>query len=837
LGLRGRARLFSDEIRSALTGLNGLGADLAEKAARSAVPLEQPATLAAAPLRYQELSRLLLLEPLERFEELRPIRRALEARQELDHDLLEMAREGEISAEPVEQALRQRMDLDKRLHELLASACLDLREPWRLMRAGRAAQEPQAWEQRRAARGREAETVLAEVTRWAEELPARMRHAAEVRPVRANGLTAVLWRQQRAVRAELLLDREACLLAETWLQQASRLARGLREEREALQSAARRVKAWVELGAPEEDGRGTGDLALSSLDERVDQFRRILIEETSRLMPEKVEFVTPGRRVRWRTAHPRQAFLSAAAGQGPERIKAIFVRHWETSADLLRDIERAREVVEYWRSVGQKEGMWEEALRNAAATLAAGMETDEPAEAMDPQALASFREWEHDAWAVLEAGQLGWWRILTEQRGRRLAGTAFSASRRAARARMGRLRGHLRNARDHLLEWIGWKAPQRLVAAAVERRRTLRDTLGLPAAADELPGIYRTLFRLTALEDPRLLVGRDEEMRGIAQALDDWQSGRFAACLIMGSRGSGKTSLLNCAVAELFQDCEVIRGLFSGRILNAVELDSFLRKLLRLDDSGDLERAFADRRRIVVLEEVERTYLRKTGGFDGIRRLAHWIQHSAKTTLWLVAGNDRGFQVMDKAVELGGLFSHRINAMNVTRQDLELAVLARHRLSGLRLRFAPPPRGDPRISRARQFLGWEATPQQLFFDSLYEQSGGVFRSAFELWRNSVERTEGETVEMRHPLPPDFAPVRRGLGQADHFTLLAIQQHGSVKADELAEILCEGVGDSIARMERLTSMGLLEQDPEHPGIRVRPEAQAFVNDLLRRLNLV
>jgi hypothetical protein len=38
------------------------------------------------------------------------------------------------------------------------------------------------------------------------------------------------------------------------------------------------------------------------------------------------------------------------------------------------------------------------------------------------------------------------------------------------------------------------------------------------------------------------------------------------------------------------------------------------------------------------------------------------------------------------------------------------------------------------------------------------------------------------------------------------------------------------------LERLSALGLIEPDPEHPGLRVRPEAQRFANDLLRRVNL-
>jgi len=64
----------------------------------------------------------------------------------------------------------------------------------------------------------------------------------------------------------------------------------------------------------------------------------------------------------------------------------------------------------------------------------------------------------------------------------------------------------------------------------------------------------------------------------------------------------------------------------------------------------------------------------------------------------------------------------------------------------------------------------------------------------------------------------------------------IQEHGSLTKEELSEVLCEPHTRSRGRIERLTALGLLEKDPEHPGARVRPEAQRFVNDLLRRSNL-
>jgi hypothetical protein len=297
-----------------------------------------------------------------------------------------------------------------------------------------------------------------------------------------------------------------------------------------------------------------------------------------------------------------------------------------------------------------------------------------------------------------------------------------------------------------------------------------------------------------------------------------------------------RQDLLNCAVRGTLSNHRLIRSEFSDRLLLPEQLDAFLLSLLGLRDSDDLYEALASERRVLILEESERIFLRTVDGFAVVHQLMHLIHRTAATTLWLIVMNDKSFRVLDAATHLHRVFSHRINAMSVSRSDLETAILERHRLSGLRLEFAPPPAGDPRVNRAKRWIGVEDSPQKLFFDSLLQQSEGIFRSAFELWLSSIERVEGDTIHIRQPLDPSFNQFRSELAQEDHFTLLAIQEHGSLTREELAEVLCEPQDKSRGRTERLTALGLIEPDPEHPGLRVKPEAQRFVNDLLRRANL-
>jgi hypothetical protein len=136
----------------------------------------------------------------------------------------------------------------------------------------------------------------------------------------------------------------------------------------------------------------------------------------------------------------------------------------------------------------------------------------------------------------------------------------------------------------------------------------------------------------------------------------------------------------------------------------------------------------------------------------------------------------------------------------------------------------------------RRTLGLEKSPQEVFFDSLYEQSEGIFRSAFELWQDSIERIEGGMVHIRQPLAPDYDPLMAELDQEDQFLLRAALRHGSLTPSEAARVLLQEEDAAWRRMRKLDALEILEADPAAPGYRVKPQAGRLVRELLFRMNL-
>jgi hypothetical protein len=788
-------------------------------------PREPSAGLPQTREQYENESRLLLIEPTDQFARLRPIRRSLEALQEFDK---------QASAVSV----HAREPIDAEFQALLNSAGLDLCEAWRIWQSAGTAKEWLDWETRLIKRTTRAKELLAKYQKWSTRDANKT--GETVKADERHKRMEIWWRRQTAISTLQEIEVAFRDLEARWLGAAHALVESLNQERTEILALTEQMIDWIRSGADPAIPVPVDAMLLATCEERLRSCSTLIEAEAGQRLPEAAELNSPARNNNFRTMHSREAFLTTFNAFCQPSVQQSVSNYWEGTARVVREASRAKEIVDYWRAESVDRGaepqLLDQARSNASSVLAEQLSISSSHEELESELARAFWTWSEEGSAVLEAAETGWIELLRKPRGRRLSRTLIREGRKRAHELMHRGTRWGADQWDRAMEVIGGKLPTHAAASPVVRRTTLRDTLSLPASKTDLPRIYGSLFKLIPIEDRRFLIGRDRELVGLEQALNDWDSGRFAACIFVGARGSGKTSLLNCAVSGAFAGREILRTQFSERFITAESIDNFLRGLLGLPPDADLEEAFNSKRRILMIEEGERIYIRKVGGFDGALRLMHWIQRTALTTLWILAMNDRAFQVLSAGAQFSRVFSHRINAMSVSRADLENAILERHRLSGLRLEFAPPPAGDPRISRIKHLLRLEESPQRLYFDSLYQQSGGVFRSAFELWLSSIERVEGETLKIRQPLEPAFATLRGELQQEDLFTLLVIQEHGSLEYCEMSEILSEDRESSRTRMDRLMSLGLLDKDPEHPGFRVRPEAHRFVNSTLRRVNL-
>ncbi len=549
------------------------------------------------------------------------------------------------------------------------------------------------------------------------------------------------------------------------------------------------------------------------------------------------------RRPRWKQYQPRATLLQAYMQTGRGEIARLLDGIVEEHRKIFQGIERARQVVGFASETSLIEETAEASLTHEAV--------------LNAISLLDFLREEPPEWRRSAASRLA--RILAavfiENRlvmtRRRLGVIAYLAQQGFRRAvlRISRQavvlldRGlrHLWQAQERAGQrfrvYIGWQRAATAGKVQVNTRPYLPEELTIDVNTGKLSALYRYLFRAEAVQDPRFLVGRAQEMAAIAQARDMWEQARPAAIVIVGERGSGKTSLINCALKRWLDDLDIVCAEFSERIAEDARLHEFLARLAGVADPAGLVPALGERRRVIILEGLERLFVRRVGGYVAIRELQRLIAATCSSVLWIASINQVAFQFLDASVNLGRSFSHRINAGGISRDDLRQAIMERHNLSGLRLHFPDPPPAHKLHSRLRARVEGQTDPESKFFEILASQSAGIYRTAFNIWIGQVESIQAGALYLQPFAMGDPGGVMEDLSLDQVFALVAILQHGCLTPEEHATVFQNAITDSRAQMDELLAREIIEADPRQPGFRLRPEAMPLVKEALYRRNLL
>ncbi len=770
----------------------------------------------------------------------------------------------------------RRLRYDGRMLLLFSRATLSLLMPWQFVRndalkaLSTNSSSPQAaaeargeWLQLVSAFGKPGARNLAGYNAWNRKLPRRLasailagdRRLSSALRNRARDRWQNCFRfwsgQQRVILAHLEIEASSARLLENAAAFSAESIASVDEEHAKLLSELDKASQWLtDWQVTQADSPfPSPEARLVSAQDRSAEWARRLEAESRAVLPVHIESMDlnralPGRRTKRRSIAVDDYFAKSISAAGRETALAGFSEAEEGHRAVVRDIERAREVAAYSIEVSNSEPKEEEDRQVARDGIANALSLldYQKKSATDYRPVVEARITEALASAFLqfhmrmEESRLGLLKHLARQKGSRAvrAGMEASLSRITTASRW--LNDRIAQVNRFVLAKLGWSPPSTVALKPVVRREYLGELLNLKAGPRELPAIYKRLFRLAPVEDQRFLVGRQAEMAAVVQARNFWEEGRSVAILVTGARGSGKTSFLNCACASVFGDLAVASGQFRERITAAEDMRVFLSSLLEAD-AADLEQSLKSIKRLVVLEELERTFIRCVGGFHALRALLDLISATCRHTLWILSLNENALHYLTRAVGMDPYFSHRINATAVAPAHLRSAVLMRHNLSGLRLHFADPPSPVSQKRKISQLFGFEKDAEQVYFESLYRRSEGIFRSAFELWQQSVDRVEGGVLYMLHPSDPSFDGIISRLTPEDSFILQAILQHGSLTPEEISLIFDFSREKSRSCIDRLLAWEIAEPDPSCPGFRVRPEAGRMVRQALYRQNLL
>ena len=358
------------------------------------------------------------------------------------------------------------------------------------------------------------------------------------------------------------------------------------------------------------------------------------------------------------------------------------------------------------------------------------------------------------------------------------------------------------------------------------------------AHADEyppaLPVVYRRLFSLEPLADARLLTGREDALAAVATAWTRRATGEARSLVVIAAPGVGMTSFLNVVTGRLSAEAPGgIRRRFTTRVRAEAHLAKSLARWLGLGETDDLDLlahrvleaptesvpAFA------VLEATEHLHMRAPAGSRLFERLLTFMSRTESRVFWIAAMTSTAWQLAEKRAPAFVHDIERITLGELSPEALRQAVLARHRLSGLPLRFAEPRDGRAALRRrARQLRGPDKQEQLIetdYFQRLHRAAQGSPRLALFHWLRSADftSTAGSLVVQ----PPSMLDSGTGnLDRTQSFALKAILDHGTLTSDEYCEIARTSGPESLHILRSLEECRVIERVPATAG--EKPVAQ-------------
>ncbi len=354
----------------------------------------------------------------------------------------------------------------------------------------------------------------------------------------------------------------------------------------------------------------------------------------------------------------------------------------------------------------------------------------------------------------------------------------------------------------------------------------------------QLPEEYLERFTLYALQNKDFLKNREGELKSLELAYDNWKIVK-SPLLVVNDPGEGGTSLLHAStyiypsakILETNQSIDSYKKLISI-LSNVLQIENEFKSLKDLEKQINL----AEENHIVILENIERLFIRRIKGFDLLEDFLLFLHATKSKIYWIISINKYSFYYLNRVKYFSSHFPSIIHIKPISNEKLKEEILNRN--NGYQLVFLKPIKISKKVEKQLKKVTKEERQvilENVFFKRLFSFSKGNISKAILYARNSAYNVKDKMVFIK----PIEIKVLDDLSLNDLFILEAIFQHRSLSTKELNIVLRNS-----DRQSRLSIEKLLERQLIRPTSTINGKIEYRVNlmfldilkDLLReRLN--
>lgn len=323
-----------------------------------------------------------------------------------------------------------------------------------------------------------------------------------------------------------------------------------------------------------------------------------------------------------------------------------------------------------------------------------------------------------------------------------------------------------------------------------------------PGERAAVPPFYRRLFAGQATWAGDVLDEHQGAVEVAREVLTLPTGAGARAVALVGAEGSGRRALLGAlSRGDRFGPS---RRLAFSRPVDPDEVKAALQEI----GSGQ----------VVLLTGLRWLLSASRGGFEPLRTLTEGILADGGRNAFLVEAQALVWAWAGSVAPLRDVFGAEIHVSALEPEPLERALLARHRLSGLRLVFPP---GES-----------EEAARQRHFQRLHRASDGLLQVALAYWLASLDEVDERTGVVRvGEVPPSPHEALAALPEETLQVLYLVERQGWMSPEVLGEVMGGGLTRGRAVLGRLRRLGLLETVSEQR-VSVRRHLQGPLDAVLR-----
>lgn len=302
-----------------------------------------------------------------------------------------------------------------------------------------------------------------------------------------------------------------------------------------------------------------------------------------------------------------------------------------------------------------------------------------------------------------------------------------------------------------------------------------------------LPFVYQRLFRVAALEDDNFFEGRRVEVNKLNKAYNQWMQGRFSATILVGEKGAGITSLLNLFLKELSSSKEIVRIVSIKNVSTESEFYDAFGEALAVK-SFDFDKLVAHlnngTKRIMVIENLQKLYIKKVGGFKNIKLLTELISLTRDNVHWVVGCTQYAYNYLEKTINVSDHFSYNIHLEDLSADEIVNMIEKRHRVSGYNLIFEP--RAEDLRNKKYKGLnekGKQEYLKQEFFTQLNKIAKSNISIALIYWLRSTKHSSDNAIRINSISSMDFSFLKT-LSNQKLFLLTMLLLNDGMTEDEM-----------------------------------------------------